>query len=143
MTHSRTPRGLAATAPLALALLAGCAGDSPKTYPVSGRVATNGDAAALAGHHVEAALEGDPGVRASGVIGSDGSFTLRTLHGGAVLDGAREGKYRVRILRADEDADGKRLQKPPVADRFLKFETSGLSLSVPADGEVTLTVSPR
>jgi hypothetical protein len=102
-----------------------------------------GDPAALAGHSVEAMLEGDPGVRASGVIAADGSFELETLHAGAVLKGAREGKYLVRIVPADEDEQGRKLRRPPVAPRHLKFETSGLSLSVPASAEVTLPLAPR
>jgi hypothetical protein len=131
-------------AALAACGLAGCGGDQPKTYPVSGKVAlAGGDAQKLAGHHVEAALDGDPTVRASGVIGPDGTFALETLHAGAVLKGAREGTYRVRIVPAVEDDNGKRLKKPPVAARHLKFETSGLSFQVPASGDVTLELTSR
>lgn len=123
---------------------AGCGQSGPKTYPVAGKVVlTAGDASKLAGHHVEAALEGDSAVRAFGIIGADGSFTLETLQAGAIQKGAREGKYQVRILPADEDDDGRKLKRPPVAARHLKFETSGLSIQVPANGEVTLAVATR
>lgn len=132
---------------VALALLfalSGCGGNLPKTYPVSGKVAIAGsDAQKLAGHHVEAMLDSDPAVRASGIIGSDGSFTLETLHAGTILKGAREGTYRVRIIPADEDENGKKLKKPPVAVKHLKFETSGLSVQVPASVDVTFELSPR
>jgi hypothetical protein len=122
----------------------GCGQSGPKTYPVAGKVVlAGGDTSKLAGHHVEAALEGDPAVRAAGVIGPDGRFTLETLQAGAIQKGAREGKYQVRILPADEDDDGRKLRKPPVAARHLKFETSGLSLQVPANGSVTLAVASR
>jgi hypothetical protein len=111
---------------------------------VSGRVILpGGDVSQLAGHFVEATLEGNPNVRASGVIATDGSFTLETLHGAAVLKGAQEGKYKLRILRNEEDDDGKKLRKPPVAPRYLKFETAGLSLNVPTATELTLTISSR
>jgi hypothetical protein len=122
----------------------GCGRDGPETHPVSGRVVlTGGDAGQLAGHHVEAVLESDPAVRASGVIGPDGTFALETLDAGAVRKGARAGRYRARVVPAEENEDGKKLRKPPVAARHLKFETSGLSFSVPATEEVKLVVSPR
>ena len=127
-----------------LGLLAGCGKDVPKTYPVTGKfVFPGGDVRKLAGHHVEAALEADPAVRASGVIGADGSFTLETLHAGTILRGAREGKYQVRIVPADEDDDGRKLRKPPVASRAFQFGNSGLSIQVPAASDVTLEVPAR
>ncbi len=88
-------------------------------------------------------MEGDSAVRAFGIIGADGSFTLETLQAGTIQKGAREGKYQVRILPADEDDDGRKLKRPPVAARHLKFETSGLSIQVPANGEVTVAVATR
>lgn len=134
--------GLLAAALIALG--AGCGQNGPRTYTVAGKVVLSGaDTAKLAGHHVEAALEGDPTVRAAGVIGPDGSFLLETVRAGAIQKGAPEGKYQVRILPADEDDDGRKLKRPPVAARHLKFETSGLSIQVPAHGEVTLTVAAR
>ena len=135
---TRTKLAAALTAAL---FLTGCGGDLPKTYPVSGKVTLlGGDAGQLAGHHIEAALEGNPAVRASGVIAADGHFSLETLHAGVILKGAPEGRYQVRILRAEEDDDGKKLRKPPVAARFFQFNTSGLSLAVPETDEVTLEV---
>ncbi len=135
-------RGLVAA--VAVFALAGCGAGEPKMYPVSGKVAlSGGDPQRLAGHYVEAALDGDPTVRASGVIGADGTFTLETLYAGTILKGAREGTYHVRIVPADEDDNGKKLKQPPVAARHLKFETSGLALQVPASGNVTLELSAR
>lgn len=130
------------TVGVGLLALGGCA-DGPKTYPVTGRATLAGDPQKVAGHHVEAALTDDPLVRASGVIGPDGTFTLETLHAGRILKGAREGTYRVRLIPADEDDNGKKLKKPPVAARQLKFETSDLTLQVPPPGEVTLEFASR
>ena len=122
----------------------GCSRDEPETHSVSGRIVlTGGDASQLAGHHVEAVLEGDPTVRASGVIGPDGAFVLESLHAGAVKKGARAGRYQARVVAAEENEDGKKLRKPPVAAKHLKFETSGLSFSVPATDEVKLVVASR
>ena len=73
----------------------------------------------------------------------DGTFTLETLHAGTIFKGAREGTYRVRIVPGDEDDNGKKLKKPPVAAKHLKFETSGLTFQVPASGDVTLEFSAR
>ena len=130
---------------LAVAVLAlsGC-DDQPKTYPVSGKlVVAGGDVKQLAGHYVEIVKEGDPNTRAAGPIGPDGAFSLETLHAGVVLKGVLEGRYQARILRSEEDDDGKKLKKPPVAPRFLQFQTSGLSVTVPASGELTLEVKQR
>jgi hypothetical protein len=115
---------LRALAPLLLALsLFGCGDATPPVHPVSGTIVlVGGDVAQLAGHHVEAALTADPTVRAAGVIGPDGRFSLETLHGGTILRGARAGAYEV---------------------RFLSFKTSGLTLQVPAADEVQLRVSAK
>ena len=134
----------ATLAAVGLLVLAGCGESGPKTYPVSGKVAlAGGDVQKLVGHSVEAALDGDTNVRATGIIGPDGTFTLETLLDGKITKGAREGTYRVRIFPADEDDSGKKLRKPPIAARHFKFETSGLSFQVPTKGEVALEVSPR
>ncbi|MBN9120278.1 MAG: hypothetical protein J0I06_14155 [Planctomycetes bacterium] len=110
---------------------------------MSGKVTLVGGPEKLAGHHIEAALDGEPTVRASGVIGPDGAFTLETLHNGKILKGAREGTYQARIVPADEDENGKKLKKPPINPKHLKFETSGLSFRVPADSDLALELLPR
>jgi hypothetical protein len=123
----------------------GCGPAGPKTYPVRGKVEiAAGDIRQLAGNHVEAALEGDPTVRASGVIQPDGSFTLETLHAGVILKGAQAGNYQVRIILADDgDSETQRLRRAALHPRFLQFQTSGLSFQVPTEGDVILKVSPR
>jgi predicted small lipoprotein YifL len=132
------------TAAVGLFALAGCGESGPKTYPVKGKVALiGGDVQKLVGHSVEAALDGDTNVRATGIIGPDGTFTLETLQDGKIKKGAREGTYRVRIFPADEDDNGKKLRKPPIAARHFKFETSGLSFQVPASGELNLELATR
>lgn len=135
--------GVVAVVAAGLVALSGCGRDGPETHPVRGRVVLSGDAGALAGHHVEVVLEGDPAVRASGVIGADGAFDLESLHAGAVRKGARSGRYLARIVPAEEGDDGKRLRKPPVAARYLKFETSGWSFEVPTSDEVKLVATAR
>jgi hypothetical protein len=123
----------------------GCGPAGPRTYPVRGRVeATAGDVRPLAGSNVEAALESDPTVRASGVIQPDGRFTLETLHAGVILKGAPAGTYQARIILDDDgDREARRQRRAAVHPRFLQFKTSGLSFQVPADGDVILKVAPR
>lgn len=137
---------VAAAAVLGLAALLGVlgCGSGPKTYTVRGKLElTGGDVQALAGHTLEAMSESDPTVRASGVIQPDGSFTLETLHAGAVYKGAQEGTYQARIILADDDKEAMRRARAALNARFLQFKTSGLTFKVPPEGEVTLKVAGR
>ena len=127
-------------AALALLVAAGCGQSGPKTHAVAGSVSlAGGDSAQLAGHYVEAALSTDPTVRASGVIGPDGRFKLETLAGGRVQKGAPEGTYGVRLILSDDDG----VARPKVSPRYLRFETSGLSIQVPAKDDVQLELAAR
>src|SRR5262245_39900924 len=130
---------------IGLWVVTGCGPSGPKTYPVTGRVeVAGGNAAPLAGSNVEAALDSDPTVRASGVIEEDGRFTLETLHAGKILKGAQAGTYKARIVLSDEGERGSRkLARAAVHPRFLQFESSGLRFEVPANGDIVLQVSPR
>ena len=98
----------------------------------------------LAGGHVELMLDTDPTVRSDGLIEPDGSFTLQTLHQGQVLRGAPAGSYKARIILPEpEDGGGRKGRPAPVHSRYLDFKTSGLSVTVPTSGSVTLTVSRK
>lgn len=122
----------------------GCGTGGPKTYPIQGNVTLQGsEVALLAGSHVEAALLSDPTLRASGVIEPDGTFRLETRHAGAVVPGAREGKYSVRIVLSDDDRNILKQAARAVAPRFFDFKTSGLTLDVPATGSVVLALASR
>lgn len=122
----------------------GCGSGGPKTYPIQGNVTLEGnDVALLAGSHVEAALLNDPTLRASGIIEPDGTFRLETRHEGAIVRGAREGKYSVRIVLSDDDRNILKQAARAVAPRFFDFKTSGLTLDVPATGSVVLALASR
>src|SRR5262245_24715625 len=128
---------------LAGLLVSGCA-SGPRTYSVKGKVTlAGGDVAHLAGCNVDAMSADDPNIRTYGVIQEDGSFTLETLQGGKIVKGAQEGKYKVRIVLSDDDPAVKRKARAALAPQYLKFETSGLSFQVPAEGEVVLNLSTR
>ena len=127
-------------APLAL-FLAGCGSGGPTTHAVSGRVdLPGGDASALVGSHVEISSESNPEVRASGEIGEGGRFVLQTLHDGKVLRGAREGRYRVRIVPNDDDPRRRRAALKATGRRHLAFETTPTTITVPPPGEVVVAV---
>ncbi|QEL15034.1 hypothetical protein [Limnoglobus roseus] len=141
MTIQRNLRTLAA-AVLTTIAAAGCGNSGPKTHAVTGQVVyTGGDVAQLAGHNVEVALSSDPNVRAYGVIEPNGRFKLQTYENGKIIRGAKEGAYDARVVIADE-GDGQS-KKPKLAVRYLKFNTSGLKVNVPATDDVQLTVATK
>lgn len=113
----------------------GCARE---TYPVEGTVVVSGDLSALAGSVVEAVAEGEPHKRASGEIQPDGRFVLETLQDGRIHPGAPKGTYRVRIIPSDDSRQIRRKALAAIPARYLKLQTSPLTLTVPATGEIVL-----
>ncbi|MFO0806329.1 MAG: hypothetical protein U0791_24765 [Gemmataceae bacterium] len=117
-----------------LAFVLGCGDSGPKTYPVNGTITLpSGDSSPLAGHNIEASLDGEPTVRASGVIEPNGRFKLETLQNGKVVTGAREGTYKVRLVLSDDDAASRKLARKAVPPRYFQFDTSGLAFQVPSE----------
>ncbi len=143
MTSSRRAAGVAAA--LALFALVGCGSGGPPTHAVRGKVVVEGgDIKPLVGSSVELELESDPKVRASGPIHEDGSFELGMLHEGKSLVGALAGKYRARIVPGGEDEDlAKWAKRRPIHPRFEDFKTSGLTITVPPSGDITLKLSKK
>lgn len=126
---------------LSMVGVSGCGGSGPTTHPVAGRVElSGGNAAQLAGHHVEIVRADDPTVRAAGVIDESGRFAVQTLDGGHVQSGAREGTYRARLILTDE---GDARPKPKVPKKYLDVNTSGWTVQVPPTGDVTLTATGK
>jgi hypothetical protein len=72
---------------------------------------------------------------ATGEIGPDGSFHIRTPPG---RDGAAPGTYRVLIL-PPEGADRNR---PPIDRHYNRYETSGIEVTV-NEGENKLTIKVK
>jgi hypothetical protein len=125
---------LAAGCVIGLAVLTGCSGGGAKTYRVQGKVELkDGDVELLRGSHIEFKHDSDELLRPSGKIAAGGGFTVETLHQGKVLSGAPEGKYKARIILGDQSDEGvPKRQGNPIHPRFLDFETSGLSVTVPS-----------
>lgn len=125
-----------------LASLTGCGASGPPVHRLQGTVQlAEGNVSDLAGHTLEAVLESDSTVRAYGAIGEDGRFELESLLGGEIRPGALAGKYAVRLVLGDDDPESRRRAAQAVHKRFLNVETSGLSLSIPNSGDVTLSLS--
>ena len=137
-------RGGAVATALSLFLLVGCSGESVKTHPVVGKVEiVGGDVSVLTGSGVEFRHETDETLRPSGNIDSAGNFTVKTLHQGKIVMGAPEGKYKARIILGDESDEGVPKRKGnPIHKRFLEFNTSGLSFTVPS-GEYAVKLSAK
>lgn len=138
----RLALGNAVASVLSLFLLVGCSSQSIKTYPVNGKVEIkDGDAALLVGSGVELKHDSDESLRPIGNIDASGSFAVKTLHQGEILQGAPEGKYKARIILGDQSDEGVP-KRPPnlIHPRFLDFEKSGLTFAVPSsDYRVSLS----
>ena len=128
---------------LLLTALPACS-NRPKTHAVQGKIElAGGNVEVLQGSHVEGSLVSDDKVRASGVIQKDGTFKLETNHAGATFAGAREGKFEVRLILADDNVATLRKAQQAVAPRFLDFKSSGLTIDVPSKEPVVLKVGPQ
>lgn len=124
---------------LLLVAVPGCE-KGPVTYQAGGTVKYR-DGAPLAGGQVKFQVDGGPLARtATGFIGPDGQFELRTFEDG---DGALPGRHRVMIISPaaplDEDWEKNLLEggarpKPPsgpqLHPRYRSFDNSGLSFTV-------------
>ncbi|HEV3204022.1 MAG TPA: hypothetical protein VGY77_06555 [Gemmataceae bacterium] len=111
---------------LPLLVVIGCGGK--KLYPVEGKVVFP-DGTPMIGGWVEfEPMDGKANVSAKGQIQKDGTFRLGTNREG---DGAIEGRHRILIVpplppRLEERG----ALKPLIAQRFQRFETSGLEFTV-------------
>ena len=139
LIDGRTARRLAAGSLVAaLWLIAGgCGGDRLSTAPVEGKVLYRGEPLEFG----SVLFQPEAGPPATGTIGADGSFELSTYSNG---DGAVIGKHRVSIScfesqgpnapPPDPDREPGR-GKPLVPRKYLRPETSGLTVEVKQDNE--------
>ncbi|MCI0684156.1 MAG: hypothetical protein L0Y71_18765 [Gemmataceae bacterium] len=140
----RTVALVLAVAALAL-LAAGCGQGGPRTYPVAGKVVFKGkpgNMRHLIGAKVRLQSTSDPSIVAVGAIEDDGSFSLGTTMDKKSLSGVPAGAYKARLEpRRSDDPDA-----PPVvpfAAKYLDYDKSGLTVTVPADGEIVIEVERR
>jgi hypothetical protein len=142
MRDALTERALAAwlTGVLGwVVVLAGCDSgpEPPATHPVQGKIVfeRGGNIHELYDHQgaIEFESVDQPGVHAYGEIQEDGSFTLSTVKDDLGFAGAVPGTHRGR-LNLDEEI------RHLVAPKFLRFETSGITLTVPSQEEVVVKI---
>ncbi len=132
----------AAPALLLLAAACGCGGSDPKTYAVQGKVVYKGQAGnvgQLAGGRVRFQSLTDPAVTGLGEIEEDGSFALGTFFHDKSLPGVPAGRYKVRLDPPGDDDEGK-AQRGLLHPKYLDFDKSGLTFTVPASGDLVLEV---
>lgn len=125
---------------LGLMLCTGCGAKTekgPDTVPVRGKIVftKGGDVKSLFNRQGRIEFESvdQPGVHAAGAIEEDGSFTVATIVDGAGSTGAVPGKHRVRL---DLDDSSEKL----VAPQFLRFDKSGITITLPSDQPVEVSV---
>lgn len=125
-------------------ILGGCGESGPNLHSVAGKVELREqDVTLLHGSVVELSLLSDPTVRGFGEIQPDGKFQIKSLVGGELYHGVPEGRYAARILPHDEDGAARQQATKAIAPRYLKFDTSGLSVQVPVTGDFVLQVTSK
>jgi hypothetical protein len=126
----------------AVALLgAGCSGETgPKVYPVHGKVIFKGkgNMRQLLGGKVRLQSLADPSIAAVGEVEDDGVFSLGSFINEKALPGVPAGEYKARLELRVEDADT--APRSSIPAKYLDFNKSGLSLTVPTTGEFVIEV---
>lgn len=127
---------LGTTLSFSVLLFVGCeSAQPPDVVPVTGKVLLDG-APLEYGSVTFQPLRGQP---ARGKIQSDGTFSLSTYAPG---DGAKVGKHQVRVTcyesqepgQATADGPAEALGNSLIAEKYTRFATSGLEVSVLAGG---------
>lgn len=121
--------------------LSGCSGGGSDVVSVEGHIRlAQGESGILVGHTIEAVSELDPLVRAHATIRDGGAFAFESLLEGVVRNGILPGRYRARIVIADDDDDIRRQAANAIPARMLDISTSDLVFEVPAAKKLEWTV---
>lgn len=109
----------------------------PDTVPVSGKVVfKGGDVKWLADPPsiVEFESVDQPEIHAFGEVSEDGTFTMTTAKENSKSGGAMPGTHKVRITPGEPE-------ESPFAPKFQSFETSGITVKVPLEGDLVIEVT--
>jgi hypothetical protein len=123
-----------------LALAAGCGGQPSLTgHPVKGKVVYKGqgNVEQLADGMVRLQSTSDKNVTAFGSIDMDGTFALGSYADGKVQN-VPAGQYKVRVEPPKNDDD--RPQRGLLHAKYMDFEKSGITVTVPTTEELVIEV---
>jgi hypothetical protein len=132
MSATQSRRGGCLLALAVLALASGCRGaDSPRTYPVKGKVTYNGKPVP----NGTITFVSASGQAATGEIRPDGSYELKTFRRG---DGAVPGEHKVVIVAMEDTASKLPEQRggtppPIIPDKYTSVATTDLRAEVKAE----------
>ncbi len=120
--------------------LPGCGvAEAQPTFPVRGKILLEPPRSLLELHSTQGGIlfqsVDQPDVQAYGAINEDGTFELMTSVNGVAKEGAIAGKHRGRLMLDDE-------VRHFVAPKFLDVEQSGITITVPTEGEVVVKLRP-
>lgn len=126
---------------LALLGLAACGGSPGKIEgtAVRGKVVYKGkgNVAQLANGKIRLRADADPNLIVFGTIEEDGTFAVGASAPGKSPGGVPAGQYKARIEPPlDDEGRPRRVIHP----RYMDFDKSGLTVTVPPPGEITLVV---
>jgi hypothetical protein len=140
MRRGRVPIVAALLACAVLIEAAGCGPSGPETFPVTGKVVYKGrgNVSQLTGGRVRFQSVSDPSLVAVGEIEDTGAFSLGSFLKDKALPGVPAGQYKARVEPPVDDEEGKPL--PVLHPRYLSFDKSGLTFTVPVEGEIVITV---
>ncbi len=129
-------KSLAVIVALLLCCLPGCGPREPKTYPVTGKVVflKGGKVAQLQGWSVQFQSVAEPDMRATGDLGPDGAFKIVSIVNNRGKAGVVEGQHRI-CVRNLLDPNAKAIDP-----KFMNFETSGITVTVPLEKEFVIEV---
>jgi hypothetical protein len=132
--------GLAVALTIALTVI-GCGSSGPPVHQVKGKVAYKGKGriSDLTDGMVMFRSTSDAKLQAIGTIEDDGSFSLGTFHEGKELPGVLAGTYKARVEPPGGD-DEENKPRLPIQRKYLDFDKSGLTFTVPVTGEILVEV---
>ena len=127
-----------------LAMLYGCGSGGPPVHVVKGKIVYKGkgNVADLANGTVTFQSTSNANVKSVGSIEDDGSFLLGTFHEGKELPGVLAGVYKARVQPPRDDSDDDNPNpRLPIHRKYLDFDKSGLTFTVPVSGEIVIEVT--
>jgi hypothetical protein len=125
-------------------LMAGCHTAKPPELPdVRGKVVFKGGKGRmdlLAGGKVRVRPESRAPLEITGTIDEDGTFVLSTIEEGKAVRGVPEGQYKIRIDPPLDD--DRKPMRGVINPKYQDYDKSGLRVTVPVPGDLTLEVTP-